>query len=373
MSRRPAGIMLLTWCAFAVGAASSAGLGIQSAIGAELFRNVVIDNAKPRRDTMGDIVDVHEGCLKLFHGKYYLYGTHYDMRHREGSDNTFAVYSSSDLHTWTKESDSIVQEHWPAIYARPKVIYEAKTRNYVLWFYTVAKDDGGTWRSKTSVALSRHPSGPFGVVRDAGRLQYADPGDFAIFVDADGIGFVAYSHGDDESTYPTKEEPIKHHQVVIERLSADYLNGSGEVTNAVAGNVEAPVLFKRRHRYYLLFDNTCEWCKNGSGVRVYVGTAPMGPFVYGGNINRENSRQSPWTYPGTGREDNIVKAQETDVAVLPSAHGDIYLWMGDRWDSSLDGISGHDFEYWQPLSFDDNGMIEKLRNQDDWVLQEVAN
>lgn len=39
------------------------------------FRTIVINNVNPRRDTAGHIIDAHDGCLKFFNGRYYLYGT----------------------------------------------------------------------------------------------------------------------------------------------------------------------------------------------------------------------------------------------------------------------------------------------------------
>jgi len=35
-----------------------------------------------------------------------------------------------------------------------------------------------------------------------------------------------------------------------------------------------------------------------------------------------------------------------------------YLWQGDRWQSAPDGIKGHDFSYWQPLTFDSQGKVQ---------------
>jgi hypothetical protein len=35
--------------------------------------------------------------------------------------------------------------------------------------------------------------------------------------------------------------------------------------------------------------------------------------------------------------------------------------MGDRWKSSLDGIKGHDFEYWTLLEFGTNGDVLPLK------------
>jgi hypothetical protein len=151
----------------------------------------------------------------------------------------------------------------------------------------------------------------------------------------------------------------------VEKLTPDYLGSTLKSTEAIAGNCEAPAMFKRGKTYYLLFDNTCCFGADGSGARVYTASNPMGPFTYRGNINVKASSArdlpSPFTEPGTGRPDCIIKAQQTDIATLPTSHGSAYIWMGDRWGSRPDGIKGHDFQYWsQPLQFDSDGMIKQL-------------
>jgi hypothetical protein len=47
---------------------------------------------------------------------------------------------------------------------------------------------------------------------------------------------------------------------------------------------EAPTMFKRNGVYYAMFGYQCCFCEQGSGIRVYTATAPLGPYVYqGGN------------------------------------------------------------------------------------------
>ena len=44
-------------------------------------RTVRIDNASPRRDVNGAIMDVHDGNILLHNGTYYYYGNSFDTRH----------------------------------------------------------------------------------------------------------------------------------------------------------------------------------------------------------------------------------------------------------------------------------------------------
>ncbi|HUA68386.1 MAG TPA: hypothetical protein VMA13_07535, partial [Candidatus Saccharimonadales bacterium] len=190
-------------------------------------------------------------------------------------------------------------------------------------------------------------------------------GDFGLFVNDDGTGYIIYNFCPAKFDLSVKVEPITHHQICVERLTSDYLSSTLKSTQPIAGNVEAPAMFKRKSLYYLLFDNTCCFCDDGSGARVYTGSEPMGPYTYRGNINIKapdaRDLPSPFTVPGTGRADSIIPAQQTYVATLPTPDGPIYIWMGDRWGSRPDGIKGHDFQYWsRPLEFDSDGMIKQL-------------
>lgn len=64
---------------------------------ADSFKTVTVDNAKPRRDVAGEIIDAHDGCLQFFNGRYHLYGTGYGKTAGYSINNRFRVYSSPDL------------------------------------------------------------------------------------------------------------------------------------------------------------------------------------------------------------------------------------------------------------------------------------
>lgn len=65
----------------------------------------------------------------------------------------------------------------------------------------------------------------------------------------------------------------------------------------------------------------------------------------------------------------IIHAQQTHVAEIATTSGTAYIWMGDRWGSTPDGIKGHDFQYWSnPLQFDGAGNIATLQWVDSWTV-----
>ena len=315
-----------------------------------------ISNVKPRRDIHGEIIDAHDGCLEFFAGAYYLYGTRYGNTDGFGKSNRYVCYSSPDLVTWTPHGE-ILKDAQPRVYYRPYVKFNKLTGKYVLWCNA---------DNHYTVAVADTPDGPFTIQNRQVPVKHGDTqGDFGLFVDDDGTGYITYSFCPPNIDWSVKTEPIQHHQICVEKLTPDYLGSTMETTEPIAGNVESPALFKRNNVYYLLFDNTCCFGVDGSGARVYTASQPLGPFTYRGNINIQagSARDLPslFTEPGRGRPDCIIKAQQTDVATLPTSHGSIYIWMGDRWGSRPDGIKGHDFQYWsRPLQFDPDGMIKQL-------------
>jgi hypothetical protein len=329
---------------------------INACAAGSLQHAAIISNVQPRTDINGQIIDAHDGCLEFFNGAYYLYGTRYGNSDGFGKTNRYVCYSSPDLETWTPHGE-ILQDATPRVYYRPYVIFNKLTKKYVLWCNA---------DSHYTVAVSDTPTGPFIIKNSNVQVKNGDSqGDLGLFVDDDGTGYITYSYCPAIVDFSVTTEPIKHHQICVEKLTPDYLGSTLESTEPIAGNVESPAMFKRNGVYYLLFDNTCCFGSDGSGARVYTASKPLGSFTYRGNINIKAASArdlpSPFTTPASGRPDCIIKAQQTDVATLPTFHGPIYIWMGDRWGSRPDKIKGHDFQYWsRPLEFDSDGMIKQL-------------
>ena len=330
-------------------------------------RTAAISNVNPRRDPHGEILDAHDGVLEYFEGRYYLYGTRYGNTDGYQTTNRYVCYSSRDLTNWTPHGE-ILKDPPPRMYFRPYVKFNLKTRKYVLWYNV-----GG--ENKDGVATADRPEGPFTIQNPDVRLKYSDlgTGDHGLFVDDDGTGYIIYSALNLAKMTSTEPAQIVNHRISVEKLSDDYLSSTGENSGFIAGNCESPSMFKRNGTYYMLTDNTCAFCPQGSGARVYTAPSPMGPFTYRGNINVGGSATdvpSPWTQPGTGRPNAIIKAQQTHVAIIPAKGGPAFIWMGDLWGSAPDKIKGHDFQFWsRPLQFDASGMIKQLKFEDYWTIE----
>ena len=323
---------------------------------------VTIINAEPRRDANGDILDAHDGSLEFFDGQFFLYGTHYGDTDGLTDTNRYVCYSSKDLVHW-KFQGALLKDAPARIYYRPYVKFNPATRKYVLWYNA---------DNRYGVATADHPAGPFTIQNPDVEVKYSAQGvgDFGLYVSDDGSGYIAYTAlnlAQMESSASTRPE---HHRISIERLAPDYLSSTKENSGFIAGNVESPSLFKHKGIYYLLFDNTCAFCTSGSGARVYTARSVLGPYLYRENINLKGPKEdgTSWTSPGSGRINTIVDAQQTHVAEIPSASGRLFLWMGDRWGSTPDGIKGHDFQVWLPLEFGDHDVIRPLTKLSEWQV-----
>lgn len=300
-----------------------------------------ISNVTPRRTADGQIVDCHDGCVHKFGGLFHWYGSAYGGTDGFTPANRPVVYTSADLVTWTYRGE-LLKDRPAGVYYRPYVLFDARRGRYVLWFNWYPK----LWDGQYGVAVSDDPAGPFEIVAEARHLARAKGGDYGLFLDDDGAGYVIYT------------SIAEGHSVRVERLTDDLTAGTGEMSEELARGCEAPAMFKRGAMYYALTDNNCCFCPGGSGARLFTASRPLGPWTARHNLNRTDD----------GRP--IIPAQQTHVARIATPAGEKLLWMGDRWHSRPDGIKGHDFQFWsEPLEFDEQGLIKPLRWADGFELE----
>ena len=335
---------------------------------------VYIDNTSPRFDVNGRLMDIHDGNLVQWEagGRYYWYGIGYRNCTLERiymppqycvgvfqpfggcgfrDDHALSVYSSTDLVQWTYEGDALPFSSRPrGIYFRPKVIFDARTSEYVLWINYLRQSSRTSWPGNSPlqsymsnitivVGKSLSPVGPFRVVNPWAELQVANVGDFALLATADGAAYIAYDAWDNG------------HRVRVEKLNDQWTASAmesgplGTTFDLTEADVEAPILFERRGWYYLIYGSTCCFCAEGGAAQVQVSRHPLGPWRHTGvDINA-------WRAGGCGR---AVPVQNNFVAEITASTGEVtHLFMGDLWTSAPDGLKSHDLQFWAPLDFDD--------------------
>lgn len=215
-----------------------------------------------RFDTDGNALDAHDGAIARFGHTYYLYGTSYDCGYQWQFNDRFCgfkVYSSPDLTHWT-DRGFVDPARSCAFCFRPHVVYNARTRKYVMW--TNSQDAPDYFRVYTADT----PTGPFTEqpVPDLPDDTYCHA-DLDVFVDDDGTAYLACSRAN-------------WHIAVIE-LTPDYLRATGRSAVTGVTKVEAPAMFKRDGTYYLaMSDPNCGYC-SGTGTSYLTAKHPLGPWT----------------------------------------------------------------------------------------------
>ena len=290
-------------------------------------------------DTNNEKINAHGGGILYHEGIYYWYGecksdsTYWNpnvpgwecYRTEAGGVN---CYSSKDLLNWKYEglvlqpeiSDTQSDLHPSKVLERPKVIYNDKTKKFVMWLH-VDSDDYN--KAAAGVAVSDSPTGVFtylGSMHPNGQISR----DMTLFKDDDGKAYHIYS----------SEENLT---LQIAELTDDYQGHSGKYVRLFpGGHNEAPAIFKKDGTYWMITSGCTGWAPNAA--RLF-----SAPFIWG-----------PWTqHPNPCRgegSDKTFGGQSTYVLQLP---GNRYLFMADIWRPKSLMYS----EYlWIPVRFDEEGM-----------------
>ncbi len=305
-------------------------------------------------DTNGVAINAHGGGVLYQNGTYYWFGEHKTA----GPGGNVAhvgvhCYSSTDLYNWKDEGVALAISKDPAneitdgcIIERPKVLYNAKTKKYVMWFHLELKGQGYS-AARCGIATSDTPAGPYTYLKslrpDAGfwPLDVTDADkkdkvgrdfaagqmarDMTLFQDDDGTAYLIASSEDNGKLH-------------VSQLTDDYLGTTGKYTRALYWS-EAPAVFKHDGRYYMIVSGCSGWAPNAATIG--VSNSMLGKWTSLGNPCRGEPGQLKTTF------------ESQSTAVIPVAgKPDAFIFMGDRWrpDNAIDGRY-----VWLPIQFE-NGM-----------------
>lgn len=314
------------------------------------------------RDDHGVAINAHGGGMLLHAGAYYWFGEH-KVAGEAGNRAQVGVhcYSSRDLYAWKDEGIALAVSDDPAsdivrgcIIERPKVIHNPRTGKFVMWFHLELKDQGYK-AARTAVAVADAVTGPYRYVRsvrpNAGQEPIGAvtgdgegaqacrrdlPGgqmarDMTLFVDDDGKAYHVHS----------SEENWTLH---IAELTDDYLDFSGRYARVLPeGKNEAPALFKRNGRYYLLTSGCSGWKPNAA--RSAVADSIWGPWIELGNPCVAGA---PAGVPGA----ELTYGGQSTYVLPVAGRADAYIAMFDIWrpENSIDGRY-----MWLPVEFSSDG------------------
>lgn len=336
-------------------------------------------------DIEGVPINAHGGGILYADSLYYWFGEH---KIAGPLGNTAQVgiscYSSEDLYNWKNEGIALAVSDDPAseiakgaIMERPKVIYNAKTRKYVMWFHLELKDRGYE-AARTAVAVSDRVTGPYVYLRsyrpnarkypenfqkswkkersetdsligwspewhkavEEGMMVRRDfkngqmSRDMTLFVDDDGKAYHIHASEDNLTLH-------------ISELTSDYTGFTGKYVRLFpAGHNEAPAICKYRGKYYMITSGCTGWAPNQA--RSFSADRIFGPWTALGDPCEGDAKRTTFDSQST--------------FLLPVAgKPDMFIFMADRWrpKNPIDGRY-----VWLPVSFEGDRIV--LRWRDEW-------
>jgi hypothetical protein len=261
-------------------------------------------------DTSGVPINAHGGGFLYRDGVYFWYGEFKTAGPGGNRANVgISVYSSRDLYHWKNEgialkvsddeSSDIVKG---CILERPKVLYNAKTKLYVMWFHLELKGKGYN-AARAGVATGASPTGPFKFVRDF-RPDGEMSRDMTLFQDDDGKAYLI----------TTSENNQTQH---VSQLNADYLDTTGHYARILAHKaLEGAAILKSHGHYFYIGSHTTGWDPNPAFAA--VADSLTGPWRELGNPCR-----------GEGAE-LTFGAQSTYFLPVAGKAG-AFIFVADRW------------------------------------------
>jgi len=348
-------------------------------------------------DDRGVHINAHGGGILLHEGIYYWFGEH-KIEGEAGNNAEVGVhvYSSSNLYQWKDEGIALKVSEDPkseiargCILERPKVIYNQRTRKFVMWFHLEIKGSGYS-SARSGVAIADQATGPYefihslrpnagfwpanvpdGLKKPLDNAEQAQldglefPGcpvphyppdllfrrdfvkgqmarDMTLFVDDDGTAYQIYA---------SEENGTLH----ISQLSDDYLRSSGRYIRIFPGRFhEAPALMKWRGKYFLFSSECTSWDPNAA--RLSMANSLWGQWTERGNPCRGTKEQIATTF-----------ASQSAFVIPVADHHDAFIFMADRWrpENAIDGRY-----IWLPVQFEND--LPFLEWKDRWDLNFFA-
>ncbi|KAJ3790666.1 Arabinanase/levansucrase/invertase [Lentinula aff. detonsa] len=263
-------------------------------------------------DTEGNVIQAHGGGFLKVDSTYYWFGE--DKVLDSTLFHAVSCYTSTDLETWTRQNDALspisgTMISTSDVVERPKVIFNTKNSEYVMWFHSDTSNYGA---AMVGVATANTPCGPY-TYKGSWKPLGADSRDEGLFLD--GTAYLLYASDNNQN-------------FKISMLDTNYYNVTEEVSVLTGATLEAPGVIKRDNVYYLIASHTSGWDPNPN--KVFTASSLAGPWSSQVDIAPEDT--------------NTFYSQ--NAYDMPLGTNGIY--MGDRWDVSALGSSTY---IWFPLSW----------------------
>ncbi len=326
-------------------------------------KNQSIESGKFWLDTDGKRIEAHAGGITIVNDTYYWYGQ--DQSQGSGNEVGISCYSSKDLTTWKNEGVVFPASELPEIYRgaegrceRPKVIYNAKTRKYVMWSHLEAKN---RTMGMAGIATSDTPNGKFkfiGQIRPV-KFDYGYTGnpvlrerelgnafrDMNLFLENDTTAYAIYTSEGNASMYCVRLNDT------FTNAKEGYVKGTDWNRISYRRHREAPAMFKHKNQYVLFTSGETGYCPNPTEYSISTDILNnwelIGDPCFGPNANTSFFSQSTCVIPAPGKPVGC------------------YIFTADRWNCSNE--LWNSTYVWLPFVIRDNKII-RLQFLDKWDL-----
>lgn len=316
------------------------------------------------RDTDGNIINASDGGIIFAEGKYHWYGQALrplssNWKGRGGQSTTTGVvmYESEDLLNWKYEGvilactdDPDSQLRAPMRFERPKIVYNEKTKQYVLWCHYVKYPGDHEFEEGTGdagVAVCDKVNGQY---RWLGYSRPVDNDgmvrDCTVYKDRDGSAYFVY-----DRQHMVEQD---NRCLYIVKLSNDYLSFTSEYRRIdVAYRREAAAIVYHDGYYYMLTSGLTSWRFNQA--KYFRAKELMGPWEDMGD-------------PCVGDDTHTTFHSQSTYIFKVEGTEDLYIHMAERHNTE-------NFLYcsyiWLPVHFHEDHSLD-LRYQKEWKLHDVT-
>ena len=278
--------------------------------------NKSIKPGQPWLDTNGKRIQAHAGYMIYLNDTFYWYGenkeksiSEYDIWHWG-----VRLYSSKDLYNWNDEGiimlptpdDPDNPMHPKSMMDRPHILYNEKTKKFVLWMKIMGSDG-----QYMTVAVADNIKGPFELVNKKLHPGGMESGDFDLVKFEDGRAVMVFER--------------VHSDMIVIDLTDDYLdttvNYSVHYERPYPPYVrEAPAVFFRKGKGYIITSGTTAKMPNPSETATFDDIHGKWEILGDPHINCEKKTS--------------FDSQISCVFKHPH-YDDLYIAMADRWLNDL--------------------------------------
>jgi hypothetical protein len=317
---------------------------------------VTINNTGSWNDTTGKHIQAHGGGFIKVCDTWYWFGEDKTLN-TNGTGNFHAIgcYASKDLVTWEHRNSVVTTSTDPVlnnvnlIIERPKVIYNASTKLYVMWAHwdmeSCSGASGGYCDSEAVVFTSPTVDGNYTYVK------HLLPGgnasrDCTLWQEPDGTAYFISTGAQGQTSSGTFS------QTQVYQLSSDYLNVTNTTKIWANDTREAYAFWKVNGKYYGISSGQTGWAPNQAAYLTSTG-----------------SITGPWnnSFTGVGANGSTWSSQPTYVIPIVGSQTTTYIYASDIWNSSNLSLSTY---LWLPFTFD--GTTWSLSYSAQWSINLVT-